>query len=145
MIELIYRDNQIVGTIQPYTSFEWEIEHNVIPNYGGVASDYKLLKISDEDYIKFNSYEFTIENGNIFFGAKKPQEETTKEPTPLEIIQEDLNDVAVQTAQNTEDVMHVAETVAYNLEDSTALGEALALALTEIENLKTEIANLKGV
>lgn len=70
--------------------------------------------------------------------------EPQPEPPTTEILQEDLNAVAELTAQNTEDNAAIAETVAYNLEDSTALGETLALALVEIENLKAEIAVLKG-
>ncbi|KTE89299.1 hypothetical protein [Desulfitobacterium hafniense] len=43
-----------------------------------------------------------------------------------------------------EDVEAVAETTAYNLEDTMAVAETLALSLMEIENLKAEIAALKG-
>lgn len=42
----IYNKNTlvIVGQIQHNTSFEWEIEHNVIPNFGGVAEYYDLIE-----------------------------------------------------------------------------------------------------
>ncbi|MBA9027505.1 hypothetical protein [Peribacillus huizhouensis] len=43
-----------------------------------------------------------------------------------------------------EDVEEVAIVAAYTLEDATAIAETLALALTEIEILKSEIATLKG-
>lgn len=79
-----------------------------------------------------------------WYDENPPKEETPQPPSPLEMFQEDLNAVAELTAQNTENNAAIAETVAYNLEDSTALGEALALALVEIENLKAEIAVLKG-
>lgn len=52
-------DGTIVGKIQDNTDYEWELEHNVIPNFGGSESDY-LEIITDIQKPKIN-----IINGNI--------------------------------------------------------------------------------
>ncbi|QJT71649.1 hypothetical protein [Psychrobacillus phage Spoks] len=89
-------------------------------------------------------------NGTEWIEAR-PQEEieaelnAPKEPTPLEIISQDVEAVAEMVAIVTEDSAMVAETVAIVVEDSLSVAETLALALMEIENLKSEIAILKGV
>jgi hypothetical protein len=46
MRTIIYRksDLQCVGQLQSNTDFEWEIEHNVIPNFGGVIEDYESIE-----------------------------------------------------------------------------------------------------
>lgn len=40
-----------VGKIQNNTNFEWEIEHNVIPNFGGAIEDYSVI---ETDLIRFH-------------------------------------------------------------------------------------------
>jgi hypothetical protein len=48
MKKIIYRKSDLicVGTIQDNTNFEWEIENNVIPNFGGVADDYEEIEVN---------------------------------------------------------------------------------------------------
>ena len=45
MKTIVYKKSDLmcVGMIQYGTTFEWEIEHNVIPNFGGVESDYATI------------------------------------------------------------------------------------------------------
>lgn len=46
MRQVIYRKTDLikVGLMQDNTTFEWELEHNVIPNFGGVESDYTTIE-----------------------------------------------------------------------------------------------------
>ena len=50
MKKLIYRksDLTLVGAIQTNTTFEWEIENNAIPNFGGRIEDYSLVETDIE-------------------------------------------------------------------------------------------------
>jgi precorrin isomerase len=42
MKKIIYRKSDLacVGVVQENTTFEWEMGHNVIPNFGGTIEDY---------------------------------------------------------------------------------------------------------
>ena len=53
MRKIIYRksDLRCVGTIQHNTTFEWELEHNVIANFGGLAEDYDFVETQLEGAI----------------------------------------------------------------------------------------------
>jgi hypothetical protein len=52
MKTIIYRksDLRCVGTIQENTTFGWEIEHNVIPNFNGTESDYESIETNFERF-----------------------------------------------------------------------------------------------
>lgn len=65
-------------------------------------------------------------------------------PSETELLRQDVEALADTTAVILEDTTIVAETTSSLVEDSTATAETLAMALLEIENLKTEVAALKG-
>ena len=46
MKSIIYNQSSLdcVGNIQENTTFKWEIENNVIPNFGGIESDYSTIE-----------------------------------------------------------------------------------------------------
>jgi len=46
MKQIIYRisDLQCVGVIDGGTTLEWQLEFNVIPNFGGINADYAVIE-----------------------------------------------------------------------------------------------------
>ena len=66
MKRVIYNINnlKIVGVIQNNTNFEWELNNNVIPNFGGTIEDYAFIE-TNLTYFKLNKNNGVVEVSSI--------------------------------------------------------------------------------
>ena len=92
----IYRKSDGIVLNTPYTNSVFpdgipnheEIIEEVISEFGGVESDYDVLRLHDVDGAetvnKTFTHEYTIQKGKIVFGAEKPIPETVPQPPSLE-------------------------------------------------------------
>lgn len=77
-----------------------EIEKNAIPNFGGTVEDYKAIELTEEEYEKIGEYTFTIVDGKIVFGDKKPTEpELPKPPSPTDVLAQGMIELKLSNMQ----------------------------------------------
>lgn len=140
-------DVQIKG--DNYISFEDETARKsvnylitAIDQYGNVFSE-----STDSETVENKNYIHTITKtlGDItaLFNINV-KGYTVPTPSETELLHQDVDSLAKTTAVILEDTTAVAETTAVLVEDSAATASTLATTLLEIENLKVEVATLKG-
>jgi hypothetical protein len=131
MQTIIYRKSDLltVGTVQknyPKTienHYEWEIEHNVIPNFGGTIEDYDFI-VTDISRVKL------VKNNNLVEAVERDE---TKEEKKEKILLE-LKQLDVEIPRIIEDIIEQGNfTIHHNKQNIINTKKALRLQLQALE------------